>query len=209
MGYLYFRVDEKAVRKKLDDILASRKEVQAKAYSIVSNIFNRIHASLMREFLEHPITQELKAGNKAANVSGTLNNEGNLFVFLGFYEGKDPTLDLQALLQRISFHKTSHRRNVINFTIDHLPTDATITRATRMTWSSASWALAVESGDFQGGANLAHFLWKSWEGARSKEGFQVKGYEVNEEEFTPKPYITEIVNHFIEKVNNSKSKFLV
>lgn len=208
MGYLYFKVDEKAIKRKLDDILAKRADVQAKAYSIVSNIFNRIHSSLMREFLDHPITQELKMGNKAANISGTLNGEGNLFAFLGFYDGEDPTFELHELLQRISFHRTTQRKNVIYFTIDNIPTDAEITSKTRMTWSNASWAFGIESGDFKGGADLAHFMWKSWEGSRSKEGFQLP-YEYSEEQFEPKPYITEILAHFREKVNNSKSKFLV
>ena len=209
MGYLYFKVDEEAIRRKLNDELASRPDVQAKATAIAENLFNRAHESMMKDFLEHKITQELKAGNEASNISNTLNGEGNLFTFLGFYVGQDPTWDLEELLNKMYIRKTQQRGNVINFRIENMPTTLQITDATRMNWGDASWALAVENGDFKGGADLAHFIFKSWEGARSEEGFQVKGYEYSEENFNPQPYLSEIFEHFQERVNNTKSKFVV
>jgi len=206
---LYFRVDEKAIRKKLQEQLANRADVQAKATSIVSNLFARAHGSLMREFFEHNITLELKAGPTASNISDTLNGEGNLFAFLGFYAGQDPVWDLEELLANISFKKSSFRNGVINFQITNIPTKASIKDATKMNWGNGSWALGVEDGDFHGGADLAHFIFKSWSGSRSKEGFQVKGYEYSEEKFSPKPYISTMLANFRDRVNNSTSKFLV
>lgn len=207
---LYFRVDQRAIIRKLDDELASRSDVQTKANAIVANIFNRGHRMLMRDFSEHKITQEIRGGpHGTANISETLNGEGNLFAFLGFFDGQDPTKELEDMLRNISFRRTSHQRGVIYFQIINIPTKQNIHDATKMNWGNASWALAVETGDFQGGADLSHFIFKSWEGSRSKEGFQVKGYEYSEEKFNPKPYMTEILNKFTERVNNSRSKFLV
>lgn len=210
MGYLYFKVDERAVRKKLEDEIASKREVREKAMSIATNLFNRSFASLMKDFNEHKITQEIRAGNSASNSSETLNGHGNLFSFLGFYEGEDPTEDLVELFSKISIHYTSHKRNVIKFDIVNVPTNSQIKSATRMHWGSEGWALAVENGDFKGGADLAHFIFTAkWPGSRSQAGFQVKGYEFSEEQFSPKPYLSEILERFQNRVLNSRSKFLV
>lgn len=206
---LYFRVDEKAVKQRLDEMLHQRQDVQSKATSIVNNVFNRAKESLLEDFLNSPITQEIKAGNQASNLSDTLNGEGNLFAFLGFWEGQDPTWDLEDLLHKITVRKTSNRSGVINFRIENLPTKDTIKTATPMNWGTQSWALSIEDGDFRGGADVAHFVFKSWENARSQEGFQVKGYEYSEDSFNPKPYISEIMEKFYERVNSSRSKFLV
>jgi hypothetical protein len=208
-GTLYFRVDEKAIQKKLREQLVKRTDVQAKATSAVSNLFARVHSSLMREFFEHKITLELRADPTASNISDTLNGEGNLFAFLGFYDGQDPTWDLEELLSNISFRKSSVRNGAINFQIINIPTKTNIKDATKMNWGNGSWALGVEDGDFKGGADLAHFIFKSWSGSRSKEGFQVKGYEYSEEKFSPRPYISKMLENFRDRVNNSTSKFLV
>jgi len=208
MGYLYFRVDQEAMKRKIQDIAASRADVQAMATSVVANLFERAHGSLMKDFLQHKITEEIKNGGGAANISNTLNGKGNLFAFLGFFAGQDPTLDLQALLQNISFHKTSQSRGVIRFVIDNIPTEDAIKDASRMTWGSASWALAMEDGDFQGGADLAHFMFKDWEKARSLSGFQVKGGGLTGGEFSPKRYMSEILENFENRINNSRSKFI-
>ena len=50
---------------------------------IVQDKFNAIKNQLIQEFLNHPITQEIKAGPNASNSSGTLNGKGNLFSFIG------------------------------------------------------------------------------------------------------------------------------
>jgi hypothetical protein len=61
---------------------------------IVQDRFNKIKNELIQEFLNHPVTQEIKAGPNTTNISGTLNGKGNLFSFIGFYEGDDPIQDI-------------------------------------------------------------------------------------------------------------------
>ena len=66
-----------------------------------------------------------------------------------------------------------------------------------------SWAEAVESGEFNGDASLSHYIYKTWMSSRSKKGIQVKG-NYSESKFKPTPYMSEILNNFIEKMNSIK-----
>jgi len=53
---------------------------------------------MISEFLNHPITVEIKTGPYAENISGTLNGYGNLFSFIGFSDGDDPINPIEGLL---------------------------------------------------------------------------------------------------------------
>lgn len=210
MSLLYFRIDQNAIQKALEERVAFAPEIQAKAKLIAFNLFGRAHQSLMRDFLEHPVTQELKAGPEAQNISNTLNGQGNLFGFLGFWQGQDPTVELENLLIKIKIEKSSTKRNVIYYRIADYPSRTTIEEATEMNWGNGtSWAFSVENGDFGGDAALSHYIFKAWSGSRSQGGFQIKGYEYSEESFNPTPYISQILEKFQDRVNNSSSKYLI
>ena len=53
---------------------------------------------LVRDFSSHAVTRELQSGPNAPNISGSLNGYGNLFSFIGFDSGQNPTDVIQALL---------------------------------------------------------------------------------------------------------------
>lgn len=60
---------------------------------------------LLEEFDNHVVTQELEEGPTASNISGTLeglssSHGGNLFSFLGFFEGDKPTKTIREALKR-------------------------------------------------------------------------------------------------------------
>ena len=209
MSLLYFRLDQNAIMKALEEKVAYSPEVLAKANRIVAGLFGRAHEAMIRNFLEHPVTLELKAGSDASNISNTLHGEGNLFGFLGFFDTQDPTGELEDLLMGIGYERSSIRRNVINYRVTNYPTKKAIESASEMNWgSSTSWAFAIENGNFNGDAALSHYIFKSGAG-RSGGGIQVAGYEYSEEKFHPKPYISEILEKFQDRVNNSTSKFLI
>ena len=52
--------------------------------------FEQIKREMIKEFLNHPVTKEIKEGPQAQNISNTLGGYGNLFSYNGFYEGEDP-----------------------------------------------------------------------------------------------------------------------
>ena len=209
MSLLYFRLDQKAIMKALEAKVAHAPEVQEKANRIIAGLFGRAHQSMMKNFLEHPVTLELKAGSDAANISHTLNGEGNLFGFLGFFDTQDPTGELEDLLMGIGYEQSSIRKNVINYRVMNYPTKREIESASEMNWGrGTSWAFAIENGNFNGDAALSHYIFKSGAG-RSGGGIQVTGYEYSEEKFHPTPYISEVLEKFRDRVNNSNSKFLI
>ena len=167
----------------------------------VNSIFKRNKEVLLKEFLNHSITVELKNGPNSENISNTLGGEGNLFSFLGFFYNTNPTLSLENLFNNLSIRKTTRRGNVIYYSIN-LPTNSEIANSTKMDWGSGtSWAYAVENGNFNGDAALSHYIYKTWIKGRSKTGIQVK-QNYSERNFSPKPYISEILENFQKRMNN-------
>lgn len=67
------------------------KAIQARA----DVIFENAAIAMQREFEEHPVTKEIDAGIGSKNISGTLpganSAPNNLFSFIGFDNGTDPT----------------------------------------------------------------------------------------------------------------------
>lgn len=195
--------------KALEAKVAYAPEVQEKANRIIAVLFGRAHQAMMKNFLEHPVTLELKAGSDASNISNTLNGEGNLFGFLGFFDTQNPTGELEDLLMGIGYEQSSIRKNVINYRVRNYPTKREIESASEMNWGrGTSWAFAIENGNFNGDAALSHYIFKSGAG-RSGGGIQVAGYEYSEEKFHPTPYISEVLDKFRDRVNNSNGKFLI
>ena len=205
MARISLNINYKVIEKKFYREAGKLQSVMAKAKTIADRNFRRIHQTLLDEFDQHDITQELKAGpNPDENPSGTLGSmSGNLFSFLGFYAGTDPTEELRMLLMNINLGKGYYSNGIISFSVRNIPTKNKIIDATRMTWGSrTSWAFAVETGKFHGDADLSHFIFKTWAGSHSGTGFQLKGVKYTEEEFVPKQYISEILGKFKERVGN-------
>ena len=98
------------------------------------------------EFLNHPITLELKQGIGAKNISGTLGGATNLYSFIGFEGDSDPTEIVEDLLQQTSFQFLGARGKSINFSF-YIPDSQEIFAVTPMPWAPGrSWAKGIESG---------------------------------------------------------------
>ena len=127
--------------------------------------------------------------------------EGNLYSFLGFFFGKDPTIELRHVLDRDTTIRKSTRVGTTFYYRVYYPDKQEITDVSRMDWGSGtSWAYAVENGDFGGDAHLSHYIYNTWGAGRSEEGIQTKGV-YSENDFAPKPYISTILDNFIQRVN--------
>lgn len=204
MANFTFKVDYNALKKMFEDNIDKDVRIKKIVDDYVISLFQRNKKVLLREFLNHSITVELKNGPLAENISNTLGgSEGNLFSFLGFFQTANPTGELEDLLNNLSIRKTTRRGNIVYYNIN-LPTKSQISDATKMDWGSGtSWAYAVENGNFNGDAALSHYIFKTWLKGRSKTGVQVKG-EYSEGSFSPKPYISEILQNFQTRMNNIK-----
>jgi hypothetical protein len=108
--------------------------------------FELVKNEMIKEFLNHPVTEEIKNGPNTENISGTLGGIGNLFSYIGFTVGEDP---VEPILDE--FKKTTIRFNGLidggaNWLI-FMPAKEDIWAVSQMPWAPGrSWAKGIESG---------------------------------------------------------------
>jgi hypothetical protein len=202
MAGISLKVDYNELARIFESNIETDARIKNMVNNFVTQIFKRNKDILLKEFNNHKITVELKGGSSASNLSGTLDGNGNLFSFLGFFHSKNPTAELEELLNLLTIRKTTRKGNILYYSIN-LPTKREIESATRMDWGTGtSWAFAVETGNFNGDAALSHFIFKTWINSRSQQGIQVKN-KYSESKFSPTPYISEILENFQKRINNA------
>lgn len=170
------------------------------AQKVAEKFFKRAKDIMLQDFDKHPITAEIKAGSRAVNFSNTLGGYGNLFSFLGFEEGSNPTAPLRDLLELgTNIRYTLYRDNHWYFRIQ-TPNKEAIEAITPMDWESGnSWASAVE----QGVSNLSYYLYKKTSSSRSGTGMQAN-WEINDDlSFQRTEYLTEIFQKFRDRINSA------
>jgi hypothetical protein len=171
------------------------KAFQREIISLAQDVFEDLKREAVKNFLEHPITMELNAGENAQNISNTLGGRGNLFSFIGFENGADPIAPVEALFKRLLSIKlrkiNATSRNIrASFTVTH-PEIKDFDNAARMPWSSKSWVRGVEDGI----SGFNYYLFKRAEASRSGTAIQVDG-KIRSASFKRMGYITEVINNF-------------
>ena len=131
--------------------------------------FQLVKNKMIAEFLNHPVTIELKGGTAAKNISGTLaGGSGNLFSFIGFDSGDSPTDEIEKILLRTNLLFSKLGSKSIEFTID-IPTPEEIFEITPMPWAPGrSWAKGIETGI----SGLGFYLKVNRDSSRSGLGIQ-------------------------------------
>ena len=85
----------------LDLLRQTPKVTRVEVQKQLNKSFQLVKNKMIVEFLNHPVTIELKGGIEAKNISGTLSGgSGNLFSFIGFDSGDDPTDKIEKILLR-------------------------------------------------------------------------------------------------------------
>lgn len=188
-----------AIRAKIDAAIGKSPVAQRIAYQAAYSYFKRAKETMLRQFNDHPITQEIEAGKTAVNFSNTLGGYGNLFSFIGFPTDENPVADLRTILEEnITFRQTVYRKMVWYFKVS-VPGKDDIEAHTQMPWEpGASWAYEVERGI----SGASHYMYKKWLESRSQQGLQLPWENMEDLSFTPKPYITEILTSFRNKINS-------
>ena len=150
---------------------------------------------LVKNFKTDKITIELKAGPTASNSSGILGGYGNLFSFIGFDAGTDPT----DVIEKIFEQKFRFRVRRINKTGKYkitffIPSIEEIYGLTPMPWASgSSWVDGIEKGM----SNVGSYLYSSrgFGQSRAGTGLQAKN-KSSGVTFRNTPYITRLLNNF-------------
>ena len=133
-----------------------------------SSAFQKVKNKMIAEFLNHPVTLEIKSGTSSANISGTLGGATNLFSFIGFESGSDPTDAIEKLLYSTNFRFTRTTSNSVEFEID-IPGAAEIFAVTPRPWAPGrSWAKGIETGI----SGLGYYLKINRNTSRSGLGIQ-------------------------------------
>jgi hypothetical protein len=137
--------------------VGGQKVVIANIAPIVERRIRQEQDKMVEEFEDHPVSQEIWAGETASNTSGLLGGYGNLFSFIGFDEGSDPISPISFILrEKIPFKiKRANDYGRYNVTID-APSKARIYDVAKVDWMGGrSWADGIENGI----AGLSRYLY--------------------------------------------------
>lgn len=164
---------------------------------IVRKEFLTIKNQLIQEFLNHPITKEIQGGPSASNTSGTLGGQGNLFSFIGFFDGTDPIKDILNIFESMEVYFTKNIDSGSLFTIS-FPEPKDIFAVTPMPWATGrSWAKGIESGI----SGLGYYLFIDSPKSRSGEAVQVDG-KINVGKFKNTKYISALLAKYKKQITN-------
>ena len=199
------RINKKNFAKTLESTLSTKK-VRDLAYNKAVENVNAVKQEMLEKFDEHPITEELKAGANAANTSGTITGDGNLYSFIGF-SSEPITVLRQYLASRGRVYKNSKQVKGINrinfvFRVDS-PKLSVIHDITPLPYEKGiSWVRGIEKGI----SNIGNYIFRKTKIGRSEMGIQAE-YEVRPNAvFTPPSagYMTEIINYFTNRLKETK-----
>jgi hypothetical protein len=186
------KINKKAIQK---SILANR-VVKQMVRDIVKKEVEKEKALFRTNFESHPVTQELDAGENASNNSGTLGGYGNLFSFLGFNRGSNPTAPVKSLIQKIALDRNVQTdRKGFKIKIN-IPSKEEFAAVTRLPWESGrSWLLDIERGI----SGLGAYLFGRFEASRSGSGIQSK-FNYSGRRFQNVKYFSEMYSKFLKRL---------
>ena len=174
------------------------KESRTQVRNLFQKSFQKKKNQMIAEFLNHPVTIELKGGTSANNVSGTLGGITNLFSFIGFDSGYDPIDPIVEILQKTTFQSTSFTANKINYIVE-LPIKDEIFAITPLPYvSGRSWAKGIETGI----SGLGYYLKKSSSTSSSGLGIQSKNLVRKGVKFKNIKYISSLLNKYEREFKN-------
>jgi hypothetical protein len=164
--------------KRIAQKLANSKKFTRASYKNAEKKYNIEKAKLIQRFKENAVTQEIEGGVSAANISNTLGGQGNLFTYIGFPRGENPTTAVERVLltsgsvKRASKKKakSSGKRIQEVFRVS-IPDINLLRRASPMPFQGGrSWLFDVEKGI----SGFNYYMYKRFNRGRSGMGLQSK-----------------------------------
>lgn len=173
----------------------NNKEVKKEIFRAVNKEIQKEKTLLISEFNQHPVTKEIEGGDSASNISGTLGGYGNLFSFLGFSKGSNPTGPVRSLLSSIKLSDKILFKNG-SFSVTLLfPSKSELEAVTKLPWENGrSWLFDVEKSI----SGLGAYLYGKFVQSRSGGAIQVRNYSGRI--FKPVSYFNTIYNKFFGKI---------
>jgi hypothetical protein len=159
--------------------------------------------AMVQEFESHPVTIEIASGPEAENLSGLLGGYGNLFSFIGFEKGTDPTeIIADKLRQKIPVvARMTNASGIFEIKINS-PTKQSLDKIAKIPWlKGRGWLDGIENGL----AGLGQYLYDEggFDKSLSGTGLQVKK-RVSGVKMAKSKYISEILNNFRKNIIKNK-----
>ncbi|MAF24604.1 hypothetical protein CL634_03380 [bacterium] len=194
--------DMKAINRKVVKSRRFRRDVMR---SIQKKGFEKQKQKALEKFDKHPVTQEIRGGESASSSVEELNSTGgNLFTFIGFNKGTDPTYPVRNAIEKlikIKFPRFSAGRKQIRVSYSvSLPTLDDLTVVSPMPWGSGSWIERLEKGI----SGFDSYMFKAFGEGRSGFALQAKvggvrgapNQSIRGTGNIRRAYITEIIKDF-------------
>lgn len=177
--------------------------IREKVHRLVEEYVDNSKNQMIEEYENHPVTKEINNGPEATNISNTLDGQGNLFSYIGFEEGSNPTEIIKTVLQdsvKVPNRPdiSSEGKNIkIKFPIS-APTIQEIESVTPMPYEGGrSWARGIEKGI----SGFSYYIFRKFiKNSRSSTGIQAES-PVRSGSFKPSPYLSIILKKFYSKIN--------
>jgi hypothetical protein len=194
-------VNSKEILKDLT--VGSNKAMSQKMRGFIGPQIEKKQDLLIKQFDAHPITIEIDAGPTARNSSGTLGGYGNLFSFIGFPSGNDPTAIIKKIFsEKIKFTVSRvNKRGKYKITC-FIPSLEEIYGLTPLPWASGkSWVDGIEKGM----SNLGSYLYSpsGFGSSLSGTGIQAKGGGSGVS-FQNAPYVAKLIENFKRRLRSIK-----
>jgi len=155
--------------------------------------FNQAKASVLREFLDDVVTREIRGGANVSNASGTLGGYGNLFSYIGFYDGFDPIAPIEEYITNFPFQaKVINRGRGENLSVQvKFPSIEKIKQLSGMPWEEGnSWVVGIERGI----SGFSNYMYDMYMGkGRSGAAIQKKNKSGTVTSFSTKRYLPSIL----------------
>lgn len=185
--------------------VAEDKDIARLAFDTVNADFIVAKEQMLDDFDNHPVTRELKGGENSDNFSSSITPEGNLFSFIGFNAGEDPTDPIRALLEAAELlfvHEPKYTGKLkLRYAFPaRIPTIKDIAKVTPMPgWTNGSWAERIEKSitgvkKYLYTTEAKDRVFKS----RSTTGIQIKGNL--SKSFDRVQYMSEILGKFNTRI---------
>jgi hypothetical protein len=185
------KINKNKIQKEIFNNRAVKKMVR----DIVQKEVEKEKAIFRSDFESHPVTQEIDGGKNASNISGTLGGYGNLFSFLGFNEGSNPTAPIKFLIQKIILDRNVQSSNTGFKLKINIPSKEEFAISSKLPWESGSWLFDVERGI----SGLGAYLYGRFIDSRSQAGIQSK-YNYSNRTFRPVKYFSKMYTKFLKRL---------
>jgi hypothetical protein len=196
------KIDLIVLRREVSETIKSSRKIKETARKVAEEKFNQAKEEMLKEFNEHPVTRELESGPDAeGNISRTLGGYGNLYSFIGFEEGQDPTGVVRKYIEENAKLKRNVRyikaQDEFEFKAQ-IPLTVELEALTPSPWDGKSWVRGIERGI----SGLGYYIFsKIREFKRSRSGTAIQAdSKIRDLVYKPVKYMSNIFNNFKKKM---------